>query len=171
MPQAHFLSLSLGSVLRTSMCNPELELWPGVALLEVQTELECAQEVLVMQDGMCVGSKGGELSDLLSLCCRCVQRYVLPTLPVPNSEVSLLLLLSCSVLSNSLQPYELQHTRLPCPSLSPRACSNSCPLSRWYHPAISCSVALFSSCLEFLIWTWPFMLFQWYIYIYIMIYM
>ena len=112
------------------MCNPELELWPGVALLEVQTELECAQEVLVMQDGMCVGSKGGELSDLLSLCCRCVQRYVLPTLPVPNSEVSLLLLLSCSVLSNSLQPYELQHTRLPCPSLSPRACSNSCPLSR-----------------------------------------
>ena len=39
----------------------------------------------------------------------------------------------------------LQHTRLPCPSLSPRVCSNFCPLSRWCHPTISSSVALFSS--------------------------
>ena len=40
-----------------------------------------------------------------------------------------LLLFSCSVVSDSLQPYGLQHARLPCPSPSPRACSNSCPLS------------------------------------------
>ena len=40
----------------------------------------------------------------------------------------------------------LQHARLPCPSLSPRVCSNSCPLSRWCHPTISSSGALFSSC-------------------------
>ena len=40
----------------------------------------------------------------------------------------------------------LQHARLPCPSLSPRACSNSCPLSQWCHPAISSSVIPFSSC-------------------------
>ena len=39
-------------------------------------------------------------------------------------------------MSNSLQPHELQHTRLPCPSHSPRVCSNSCPLSWWFHPTI-----------------------------------
>ena len=59
---------------------------------------------------------------------------------------SLLLLFSCSVLSDSLRPHELQHTRLPCPSLSARVCSNSCPLSQWCHPTISSSVALFSYC-------------------------
>ena len=53
---------------------------------------------------------------------------------------------SCSIVSELLQPYELQHARLPCPSLSPRACSNSCPLSWWCHPAISPSVVPFSSC-------------------------
>ena len=42
----------------------------------------------------------------------------------------------------------LQHTRLPCPSPSPRACSNSCTLSRWCHPTISFSVVPFSSCLQ-----------------------
>ena len=49
-------------------------------------------------------------------------------------------------MSNSLQTHGLQHTRLPCPSLSPRVCSNSCPLSRWCHPNISSSVIPFSSC-------------------------
>ena len=43
-------------------------------------------------------------------------------------------------MSKSLQPYGMQHVRLPCPSLSPRACSNSCPLCRWCHPTISSSV-------------------------------
>ena len=42
----------------------------------------------------------------------------------------------------------LQHIRLPCASLSPRACSNSCPLSQWCYPTISSSVAPFSSCLQ-----------------------
>ena len=42
-----------------------------------------------------------------------------------------------------LQPYGLQHSRLPCPSLSPRVCSNSCPLIWWCHPTISSSVAPF----------------------------
>ena len=39
-----------------------------------------------------------------------------------------------SVVSDSLQPNGLWHARLPCPSPTPRACSNSCPLRRWYHP-------------------------------------
>ena len=49
-------------------------------------------------------------------------------------------------MSHSFQPHELQHTRLPYPSLSPRVCSNSCPLSWWCHPTISSSVIPFSSC-------------------------
>ena len=48
------------------------------------------------------------------------------------------------VMSYSLWPHGLQHARLPCPSLSPRVCSNSCPLSWWCHPTISSSVASFS---------------------------
>ena len=58
-----------------------------------------------------------------------------------------MLLLSCSVVSNSLRPHGPQHARLPCPSPSPGACSNSCPLSPWYYPTISSSVVPFSSCL------------------------
>ena len=49
-------------------------------------------------------------------------------------------------MSNSLWPHELQHTRFPCPSLSPWICSHSCPLSQWCHPTISSSVTPFSSC-------------------------
>ena len=51
-----------------------------------------------------------------------------------------------SVVSDSLQPHESQHARPPCPSPSPGVHSNSCPSSRWWHPAISSSVVPFSSC-------------------------
>ena len=50
-------------------------------------------------------------------------------------------------MSDSLQPHGLQHARFPCPSLSPGVCSNSCPLSWWFHPIIWSSVAPFSSCI------------------------
>ena len=53
---------------------------------------------------------------------------------------------SYSVVSDSLRPHELQHTRPPCPSPTPGVHSNSRSLSRWCHPAISSSVAPFSSC-------------------------
>ena len=55
---------------------------------------------------------------------------------------------SCSVVSNSLWPYGLQHARPPCPS-TPRVYPNLCPLSRWCHPTISSSVVPFSSHLQF----------------------
>ena len=55
---------------------------------------------------------------------------------------------SHSGMSNSLWPHGLQHTRLPCPSPTPRACSNSCPSGQWCHPTISSSVVPFSSCLQ-----------------------
>ena len=55
---------------------------------------------------------------------------------------------SHSVMSDSLQPHGLQHSRLPCPSSTSGAYSNSCPLSWWYHPTISSSVVPFSSHLQ-----------------------
>ena len=57
-------------------------------------------------------------------------------------------------MSDSLRPHELQHTRPPCPSSTPRVCSNSCPLSHWCHLTISSSVIPFSSrllCCPFLL--------------------
>ena len=55
---------------------------------------------------------------------------------------------SLSAMSDSLQPHGLQHGRLPCPSLVPSICSNSCPLSEWCHPTISSSAAPFCFCLH-----------------------
>ena len=55
---------------------------------------------------------------------------------------------SLSVLSDSLRPHGLQHARLPCPSPTPGAYSNSCPSRWWCHPTIPSSVILFSSCLQ-----------------------
>ena len=53
---------------------------------------------------------------------------------------------SCSVMSDSLRPHESQHARPRCPSPTPGVYSNSCPSSRWCHPAILSSVVPFSSC-------------------------
>ena len=58
----------------------------------------------------------------------------------------ILLLFSHPVVSSSLRPYGQQRARLACPSLSPGACPNSCPSSRWCHPTISSSVIPFFSC-------------------------
>ena len=55
---------------------------------------------------------------------------------------------SRSVVSDSLWPHGLQHTRHPCPSPTPKAFSNSCQWSRWCHPIISSSVIPYSSCLQ-----------------------
>ena len=60
----------------------------------------------------------------------------------------ILLLFSCSVRSDSLQPHGLQHSRFPYPSHFPGACSNSCPLSWWFYPTILSSAIPFSSCLQ-----------------------
>ena len=53
---------------------------------------------------------------------------------------------SGSVVSNSLRPHELQHTKPPCPSPTPRVHPNPCPLCQWWHPTISSSVVPFFSC-------------------------
>ena len=58
------------------------------------------------------------------------------------------LLFSRRVKSESLWPHGLQHTRVLCPPLSPRVCSNSCPLSWWFYLTISTSATPFSFCLQ-----------------------
>ena len=55
---------------------------------------------------------------------------------------------SCSVVSSSLRPHELQHARPFCPSPTPGVYPNSCPLSQWCHLTISSSVIPFSSCFQ-----------------------
>ena len=64
-------------------------------------------------------------------------------------SVIVILLFSCWVISDSLWPHGMQHTRLPCPSLSSRICSNSCPLNQWCCLPILSSVIPFSFCLQF----------------------
>ena len=68
------------------------------------------------------------------------------TWEILKKKMSISVQFSRSVVSDSLRPHESQYTRLPCLSPSPRVHSNSCPLSRWCHPAISSSVVPFSSC-------------------------
>ena len=63
-------------------------------------------------------------------------------------DVSILLLFSPPVMSDSLQPHGWQHSRRPCPSPSPRVCPSSCPFHHWCHPAISSSYAVFSFCCQ-----------------------
>ena len=70
--------------------------------------------------------------------------YLSPEKPICKSVSQF----SCSVMSNSLPPHRLQHARLPCPSPTLKACSNSRPSCQWCHPAISSSIISFSSCLQ-----------------------
>ena len=65
-----------------------------------------------------------------------------------NVLFSASVMFSCSVMSDSLWPHGLQHTRPPCPSPTPGVYSNSYPSSWWCHPTISSSVVPFSSCLQ-----------------------
>ena len=65
-----------------------------------------------------------------------------------SMEMILSVQFSCSVVSNSLQPHGLQHTRLPCPPSTSGACSNPCPSRQWCHPTILSLVIRFSSSLQ-----------------------
>ena len=72
-------------------------------------------------------------------------RFILTTYSMlPSVSVQF----SHSVMSNSLRPHRLQHTRPPCPSPTPRVYRSPCPSSRWYPPTISSSVVPFSSCFQ-----------------------
>ena len=76
-----------------------------------------------------------------------VTAYLYTACKLRMASAFMLLFFSHSVVSSSLWPHGLQHTRHPCHSPSPRACSDACPSSRWCHPTISSSVIPFS-CLQ-----------------------
>ena len=81
----------------------------------------------------------------LSECVISRQQYevgtiIYPILPMRKLRPTKPSQFSHSVVSDSLWPHGLQHSRLPCPSPTPEACSDSCPSSRWHHPTISPSV-------------------------------
>ena len=89
-----------------------------------------------------------EIIEILSWAC--IQGYM-QGCSLKHFEIAkelLLLLLSHSIVSDSLQPRGLQHIRLPCPLPNPGACWNSCPSSQWCHPTILYSVIPFSSSLQ-----------------------
>ena len=70
------------------------------------------------------------------MCVHCLEEY----LARGKYYVVVVSQFSHSVVSNSWWPHGLQHSRLPCSSPTPGVCSDSCPLSQWCHPTISCSV-------------------------------
>ena len=70
------------------------------------------------------------------------------TWEILNMIASVSVQISHSVVSDSLRPHGLQHAMPPCPSPTPRVCSNSCPLSQWCHPTISSSIVPFSCYLQ-----------------------
>ena len=74
--------------------------------------------------------------------------HVSGQLQMPVMFARSLLFFSHQVMSDSSWPHRLQHTGLPCPSLSPRVCSNSCPPSHWHYLTISSSTTPFSFCLQ-----------------------
>ena len=87
------------------------------------------------------------IPDLARVCW--MKKWVNESISQSQLTFGLLLLFSCSVMSDSLWPRGRQHIRSSCPPPSPRACSNSCPLNWWCHLTIWTSVVPFSSCLHF----------------------
>ena len=82
--------------------------------------------------------------NILEIGCKKVWMHLTLNCPLKNCSIQV----SHLVVSDSLWPHGLQHTRLTCLSPTPGACSNSRPSSRWCHPTISSSVIPFSSCLQ-----------------------
>ena len=89
----------------------------------------------------------GNILVQLNACCFLILLYMLLRF-FSNLSFSHFSQFSCSVKSDSLWPCGLKHTRFPCLSLTPGACSSSCPSSQWCHPTNSSPVVPFSSCLQ-----------------------
>ena len=73
-------------------------------------------------------------------CCEIFTNFTMKKVEIDDASHFSSVQFSRSVMSNSLQPHESQHTRPPCPSPTPGVHPNSCASSRWCHPAISSSV-------------------------------
>ena len=118
--------------------------------MQVKSESEVAQSCPTLSDPMDCSPPGSSIQGIF-------QPRVLEWVPVPSPRNHYAIVnwqqffFLCGSVEKScltLWPHGLQHARLPCPSLSPRVYSNSCPPSWWYYPTISSSVILFSFCLQ-----------------------
>ena len=133
--------------LLTHMRNAEA-VWGCIIKSVLMTSLYCS----CVSMGASLGQVGEDRFPLIHIhrtgfvkmmrCVFCLKTHSLPILPFSRDSVQF----SCSVMSSSLQPYGIQHIRLPCPTPTPRAYSNSCTSSQWCHPASSSSAITFSSC-------------------------
>ena len=106
--------------------------------LSVQRAVSASAQVLCLET-LLLWDRGRLISSN-----RMLRRHVLRVEILCFMQDTLWWLFSCSVVSDSLWPHGLQHTRLPCPSLSPGVCSNSCPLSWWCYLTTSSFASLFS---------------------------
>ena len=98
--------------------------------MKVKSESEVAQLCLTLSDPMDCSLLGSSIHGIFQAR---VLEWRAIAFSIATSDFCLFniyILVSISVMSNSLRPHRLQHTRIPCPSATPRACSNSCPLSR-----------------------------------------
>ena len=125
--------------------EPSLSLLPGLPFPSLLTIIYCSL-LSIHRSQRCFKKyfHGGPVAK--TTCFQWGGMDLIPGWGTRSYKLLLLLLFSCSVMSDSLRPHGLQHARLPCPSPSPTACSNWCPLSQWCHPTISSSVIPFSSC-------------------------
>ena len=133
--------------LLTHMRNAEA-VWGCIIKSVLMTSLYCS----CVSMGASLGQVGEDRFPLIHIhrtgfvkmmrCVFCLKTHSLPILPFSRDSVQF----SCSVMSSSLQPYGIQHIRLPCPTPTPRAYSNSCTSSQWCHPTSSSSAITFSSC-------------------------
>ena len=153
-PSSFLISLNIFCVLQTQLAPPFLPLFTSVVFyaFPLISVSQCCPfgpsmtSLFVIQHSlMC----------LSMILCSLFWLYIHTYMEISILTCLVLLLLflpciqfSCSVVSDSLWDHGLQHTRLPCPSPTPGAYSNSCPLSPWCHPTVSFSVVPFSSCLR-----------------------
>ena len=116
--------------------------------MKVKSESEVAQSCLTLSDPMDCSLPGSPVHGIFQA--RVLEwgaiAFSVPLVVYIRSFSSVQF--SWSVMSDSLWLHGLQHARLPCPSPTPGAYSNSCPSSQWCHPTISSSVIPFSSRLQ-----------------------
>ena len=134
------LSWNRGVIRKGSVARSCPTLWDPMDCIAYQPPLSMELSRQEYQNGLSFPPPGNLPNPGIEPGSPSLQADALPSEPPGNNSSA------AQVMSNSLQPHELQHTRLSCSSPMPGACSNSCPSSRWCHPTILSSVIPFSCC-------------------------
>ena len=140
-----FISIVILDI-KLALCSLYLRTLKQLPVLVIPSPLENPAVTFVSLSS-CLLDQRATFSDGFCIWSVSVPFQLAQIMRMPPSFLPRICCCSASVLSSSLWPHGLQHTRPPCPSLSPRVYSNSCPLSRWCHPTISSFVVPFS-CLQ-----------------------